>query len=49
MSRIIPFHDYEDAFPVIEYCTHPTRGFLAGNKEACLELAGGNWTVRPGM
>lgn len=48
LRTIVPFPEYNEAFPVIEYCLHHTRGFIATTRDNCLETGAGNWTTRPG-
>lgn len=47
-EQLIPFKEFSLAFPVIEYCIAPGRGFLPVERAACEDLGLGKWTVRPG-
>lgn len=48
LKQLIPFKEFSLAFPVIEYCMGPERGFVPVEREACEAFGLGKWTVRPG-
>lgn len=49
MTGLIAYREFSQAFPVIEYCLDPDRGFVpVESRAACEEFGLGKWTVRPG-
>lgn len=45
---LIRYELFSRAFPVIEYCMAPDRGFVPAEREACERFGLGQWRVRPG-
>lgn len=48
LGGLIPYREFSRAFPVIEYCLAPDRGFVPAERQVCEDFGLGAWTMRPG-
>lgn len=48
ISSLIPYAEFSESFPIIEYCVSEERGFIPVSRQICEGQGVGTWTVRPG-
>jgi hypothetical protein len=48
VGQIIPYEQYQAAFPVVQYCRSTYRGFIPVREGRCGDVPGGRWKTRAG-